>query len=57
MRRNPARWGSVLAKSEIAAREPALLDTLTIRGLSERRSSGRNALLTVMTPNTFVSNT
>jgi hypothetical protein len=32
-----------------------LLETLTMRGAAERRSSGSRAFVTVMTPKTFVS--
>ena len=37
--------------------DPTSLDTLTIRGARDRRSSGSIALVTATTPNTFVSNT
>ena len=35
--------------------DPVPLERFTIRGWAERRSAGRNALVTVMTPNTLVS--
>lgn len=44
-----------LSGSERSAIDPTSLDTFTIRPDADRRSSGRNAFVTVITPNTFVS--
>ena len=35
--------------------DPVPLETLTMRGCAERRSAGKNALVTATTPNTLVS--
>ena len=55
----PAEMGcwSASAGSDMRVNDPTLLETLTMRGDAERRSSGSMALVTVMTPKTFVSNT
>jgi hypothetical protein len=52
----PVAWESNCGLGPVLqVSDPVLLETLTIRGWAERRSAGRNALVTATTPKTLVS--
>ena len=49
------RWSNCGLGPVLQVSEPVSLDTLTMRGCADRRSAGRNALVTATTPKTLVS--